>query len=82
MPQHSLPVPKFLSDSALHISPHSQTQSELCLRFDLTKHSPRGGQVHALNLRSTFSATMALMVVVIVPLYYVFVRYASGIDFT
>jgi len=41
----------------------------------------RADSTHSLNLRSTFSASVALLVVLILPLYYVFVRYATGVEF-
>ena len=41
----------------------------------------RAESVHTLNLRSTFSASVGGLVAVILPLYYVFVRYSSGIEF-
>lgn len=41
----------------------------------------RADSVHTLNLRTTFSASVIGLMVVILPLYYVFVRYASDIEF-
>ena len=41
----------------------------------------RAESVHSLNLRTTFSASVGGLVALILPLYYVFVRYSSGIEF-
>jgi hypothetical protein len=41
----------------------------------------RAESVHNLNLRTTFSASVGGLVALILPLYYVFVRYSSGIEF-
>ena len=41
----------------------------------------RAESAHTLNLRTTFSASVGGLLLLILPLYYVFVRYSSGIEF-